>query len=326
MVRDDRRGRRVWEASRHIILWMALILAPSLAVATPVGRCVNLSNHLEVPTGEVWGPEITPAHLDAIAAAGFDTVRLPVRFSDGWNGRIDPARLAAADAMVAAALSRGLQVIVVLHHFDELMQDPAAYAATFHAIWAELSAHFRSAPQGLIFELLNEPSEALTTTDAVALFDEVIPLIRAEHPDRWLVLEGGDWAAWPGMAALPRPDPRILHSFHYYDPFEMTHQLAPWTWQGPHPAREWAVEKGGAAVTRALEAAAQSTTAPILLGEFGVYREAEIGTREAWTAHVRREAERLGMGWCVWGFAAEFRVFDATGARFLPEMRAALFD
>ena len=46
----------------------------------------------------------------------------------------------------------------------------------------------------------------------------------------------------------------------------------------------------------------------------------------AWTGHVRQEAERLGMGWCVWGFAADFRVFDAGTGRFLPEMRGALFD
>jgi endoglucanase len=326
MTRDDRRGRRVWEAFRHIILWMTLCSAPSLAAAMPVDRCVNLSNHLEVPTGEVWGPVITHAHLDVIRAAGFDTVRLPVRFSDGWNGAIDPARLAAADAMVDAAVARGLNVIVVLHHFDELMENPEAHAATFRAIWAELSAHWRGAPGGLIFELLNEPNEGLTTAGAAALFAEVIPMVRADHPDRWLVLEGGDWAAWPEMAALPHPDTRIVHSFHYYDPFEMTHQLASWTWQGPYPAREWTPEKGADEVTRDLEAAARTTAAPILLGEFGVYRQAETATRAAWTTHVRREAERLGMGWCVWGFAADFRIFDATKDVFLPEMRDALID
>jgi endoglucanase len=326
MGRDDRRGRLSWEAFRHIILWITLCLVPSLAVALPVERCVNLSNHLEVPTGEVWGPEITATHLDAIRAAGFDTVRLPVRFSDGWNERIDPARLAATDAMIDAALVRGLQVIAVLHHFDEIMDDPDAQAATFHAIWAELSAHFRGAPEGLIFELVNEPSGALDTARAAALFDDAIEMIRVDHPHRWILLEGGDWAAWTEMAALPRPDPRIAHSFHYYAPFEMTHQLAPWTWEGPYPAREWTLEKGADEVTRDLEAAARATDAPILLGEFGVYREAETTTRASWTRHVREEAERLGMGWCVWGFAADFRIFDTAKDMFLPEMRDALFD
>jgi endoglucanase len=287
---------------------------------------VNLSNFLEVPRGEVWGPEITTDHLDAIVAAGFDTVRLPVRFSDGWNGAIDPARLDRADRMVQAALRRGLQVIVVLHHFEEIMQDPAEHAATFRAIWAELSDHWRGAPDGLMFELLNEPNGALTTAGAVALFEDVVPTIRAGHPDRWLVLEGGDWAASSGLGHLPRPDARIVHSFHYYTPYEMTHQLAPWAWQGPRPARAWRLETGGAAVTRDLEDAARATDAPILLGEFGVYREAEPATRAAWTRHVRREAERLDMGWCVWGFAADFRIFDAARDRFLPELLSALFD
>ena len=294
-------------------------------MAAPVGRCVNLSNFLEAPRGEVWGPTITPAHLDRIAAAGFDTVRLPVRFSDGWNGRIDPARLTAADATVQAALARGLRVIVVLHHFEEIMADPEGQAETFAYIWAELSAHWQGAPEGLMFELLNEPNGALTTQGAAALFAAVIPMIRADHPDRWLVLEGDDWASWPGMSVLPRPDGRILHSFHYYAPYDVTHQLAPWAADGPRPALSWRAEDGAAAITRDLEAAAQATRAPILLGEFGVYRGAEPATRSDWTGHVRREAERLGMGWCVWGFAADFRIFDADRGTFLPEMTEALF-
>jgi endoglucanase len=309
-----------------MILWIALALLPSVAWPNPVNRCVNLSNFLEVPRGEVWGPEITLAHLDAIAAAGFDTVRLPVRFSEGWSGRIDADLLARADTMIAAALALDLRVIVVLHHFEALMADPAAHASTFRAIWAELSKHWRGAPEGVILELLNEPSGALTTAGAVRLFEEVIPLIRAEHPDRWLVLEGDDWAAASELAALPRPDDRIIHSFHYYDPYEVTHQLAPWTWQGPLPARDWRTATGAAEVSRALEAAAEASEAPILLGEFGVYREAEASTRTAWTGHVRREAERLGMGWCVWGFAADFRIFDADAGRFLPDMLGALID
>lgn len=308
------------------MLWIVLACVPSIAVTLPVQRCVNLSNFLETPRGEVWGPTLTPAHLDIIAAAGFDTVRLPVRFSDGWDGRIDPARLTAADTMVRAALARDLQVIVVLHHFEEIMADRTAHAAQFAAIWAELSDHWRGAPEGLIFELLNEPNTRLDTAGAVALFEAVIPVIRADHPDRWLVLEGGDWASPREMGTLPRPDARIVHSFHYYAPYEITHQLAPWAANAPLPARDWSLAKGGAAVSRDLEQAARSTGAPILLGEFGVYRGADMATRAGWTGHVRREAERLGMGWCVWGFAADFRIFDADRGQFLPEMARALFE
>jgi endoglucanase len=226
--------------------------------------------------------------------------------------------------MVQAALARGLQVIVVLHHFKEIMDDPAGQAETFAYIWAELSAHWQGAPDGLIFELLNEPHGALTTEGAVGLFGDVFQGIRARHPDRWLVLEGGDWARWTELTALPRFDDRLIHSFHYYDPYEVTHQLAPWAASPPLPARAWRAAEGAAAITRDLEAAAQATRAPILLGEFGVYRGADPATRTAWTGHVRHEAERLGMGWCVWGFAADFRIFDAGANAFLPDMLDAL--
>jgi hypothetical protein len=77
-------------------------LVPSVAAAFPAERCATLSKLSESPWGEVRGPTLTTAHLDAIAAAGFDAVRLPVRFSTGGTVRIDPVRLPAAASMMRA--------------------------------------------------------------------------------------------------------------------------------------------------------------------------------------------------------------------------------
>ena len=57
--------------------------APHVAAAKglPVGTCINLGNTLEPETEGAWGgAPATKADFDRIAGAGFDTVRIPVRW------------------------------------------------------------------------------------------------------------------------------------------------------------------------------------------------------------------------------------------------------
>jgi endoglucanase len=45
--------------------------------------------------------------------------------------------------------------------------------------------------------------------------------------------------------------------------------------------------------------------------------------RAAWTACVRRAAERLGLGWCYWDFGTDFGAYDlAAGAWRAPLLEA----
>src|SRR5262249_49101384 len=48
----------------------------------PMRRGVNLGNALEAPNEGDWGYKIETDHLSAIAAAGFDGIRIPVK----WDG------------------------------------------------------------------------------------------------------------------------------------------------------------------------------------------------------------------------------------------------
>jgi hypothetical protein len=54
--------------------------------------------------------------IETIAAAGFDTVRLPVT----WPHSVDPAFFARVERAVDAALARGLDVVLDVHRFEEL--------------------------------------------------------------------------------------------------------------------------------------------------------------------------------------------------------------
>ncbi len=289
-----------------------------------VGRCLNVGNALDGPFEGAWGSDISERDLDWIAGAGFNTIRLPVRFGSHWSGTIFPGFLARVVQVVRQAQERGLTVILDLHHFDDLMTDPDTFAPVFVAIWTELADRFEGHDDRLIFELLNEPRDAVTTARATKLYHSVLPIIRRKHPDRWIILGGGQMNSLDEMLALPNPGPRIALTFHYYDPVRFTHQQAQWT-KEYYPPVTWGLPTEIAAVKADIARAARSGIA-IFLGEFGVVREADTASRNAWIETVRLAAEEHGISWCYWAYGAGFDLRDFNGDEWYPGLYRALME
>src|SRR6185312_17387907 len=87
---------------------------PESVLPPPAGprlrKGINAGNALDAPTEGAWGPKLDEAYFDHIAAAGFDHVRLPVRFSAHAAAAapftIDPTFFARVDWAVAEAQKR----------------------------------------------------------------------------------------------------------------------------------------------------------------------------------------------------------------------------
>ncbi len=299
-------------------------------------RGINLGNALDAP-GDAPALRPSEAHLDVIREAGFDAVRLPVRWSAHAAATapysLDPTFTVGVDRLVAAALDRGFRVIVDLHHYDELQQDPHGHAERFAALWEQLAAHYAQQPPTLWLELLNEPRARLTSPIWNALLRRGLEAIRAADPTRTVVVgpvAQNDVAALEDLD-LP-PDPNLVAAVHYYAPMRFTHQGAHWvngaaswlgtTWDGTDAER--------AAVTTDLQAAtawARQSGVPMLVGEFGTYDRADAASRVRWTAHVRAELDRLGVDWCYWDFGTDFGAYDVDRAAWRqPLLRALLPD
>ncbi len=304
----------------------------SLAIdAPPLSRCMNLSGALEADHEGEWGYVIRFEHVDAIAEAGFDAIRLPVRWSahvSGADHRIDPDLLARVDAIIAHARSRGLAVVLDVHHFEAMMEDPTGRLPVLEAIWRQLAAHYADQPDDLVFEILNEPTDRVSASQVDAINARILPVIRSVSPQRWVILTSARWNNIDGLAqaaALPA-DPRVMMTVHYYDPFDFTHQGAPWSnrsetgigWGGPQDELALAQDFD--------EIAAQMSArnVPVLLGEFGVYAGVPEHLRARWVGAVREAAEARGMAWCHWGFASTLRSYDLTRDDWIPAMREAL--
>lgn len=306
--------------------------APAAIPAPPVARCVNLGGALEAPTEGEWGYTIRRADMTRIREAGFDAVRIPVKWTAHTDPRppyaIDPDFLARVDEVIAWGLAAGLTVIVNVHHDEEVSEDADAHLPRLTAIWRQLSQHWRGAPDGLVFEFLNEPHSDLTPGRIDEMNRELLGLVRGDHPQRWVVLPSGHWGHLKGLLESSPPyDPRAMITFHFYDPFDFTHQGAQWI-DPPKPAgASWGSEKDRRDILASLDRAAafrDHAGLPLLLGEFGVYREAAPGARAEWTGFVRTAAEERGFGWCYWEWATGFPVYDTATESWIVAVREAL--
>jgi endoglucanase len=246
--------------------------------------------------------DVHEEHLDIVREAGFDLVRLPVRWED--------ADRAEVDRTVEAALRRGFEVVLDVHHFS-------GHGDALVALWRELGARY----EGVTFELLNEPVDG-------EWWNAVLPRVLEVVPRRPVIVGPGRWNTVGALPALVLPpDEDLIVTVHYYSPFRFTHQGASWI----GGAGEWLGTRWGSAaergrVRRELSAAAAwAHPRPLFLGEFGTLETAPMADRAAWTETVRTEAERLGLSWAYWDFATDFGAFDLTTRQWREPLKAALF-
>ena len=162
-------------------------------------RGVNLANSLEAPPGQDWGGHYTSEDLRLIRNEGFDHVRIPVAWhhytGPGPDFRIKPEIFARVDELVDAGLQRKAgrhhqhSPLRRFHHESDRRKPPE-----FVAIWTQLAEHYAKSPDGLAFELLNEPKDAATTEVINPIFAKTIA---AHSPDviptRTIFVGPGRW-------------------------------------------------------------------------------------------------------------------------------------
>jgi endoglucanase len=300
-----------------------------------LGRGVNFGNALEAPREGEWGVTLDALHFRRAAEAGFATIRLPVRWSAHAQAAapytINESFFRRVDWAIDQALANGLQVIVNVHHYEEMATEPRAHRARWLAIWRQVAERYRDRPEAVLFELMNEPHGALGAPLWNQFVLDALGVIRRTNPVRTVVVGPVSWNSIDELdrLSLPASDGNLIATVHFYDPFQFTHQGASWvdgadawlgtTWQGS------ASEK--AFLTSRLERAAawgRANERPIFLGEFGAYSRADMASRARWTGFVAREAERLGMSWAYWEFMSGFGLYVAGEDRWIEPLRQAL--
>jgi endoglucanase len=302
----------------------------------PFGRGINLGNMLDAPREGDWGVMLKPEYFSIIKQAGFDSVRLPVRWpvhaQDFAPYQIDAAFFSRVDEALREALRQQLRVVLNIHYYDELMQQPKDHRERFVALWRQIAEHYRDYPAEIAFELLNEPMKNLSAEIWNSLIVETLAVIRTTNPTREIVIGPVNWNAIKDLPTLelPEKDRHLIATVHYYEPFRFTHQGAEWV--GPE-SRAWlgtkwlGTEAEHRAVQRDFDAAitwAVEHRRPLYLGEFGVFDRADMASRARWTGYVAQQAVERKMGFGYWEFCAGFGAYDRERQAWIDPLKAAL--
>lgn len=300
-----------------------------------LGRGINLGNALEAPNEGEWGVTLKEEFFQLIKQKGFNSVRIPIKWSNHASAaapyKIDDAFFTRIDWAINQALHNGLAVIINIHHYDELMTQPETNKERFMQIWHQISSHYTKTSGKLFFELLNEPNNQLTPSLWNQYLNDVIALIRTTNPYRTLIVGTGDWNSVGNLnsLSLPEKDRNIIVAYHYYSPFNFTHQGAEWVsgsdaWLGT----KWigSPEEMNYIMADFNQALAWSTAnqRPIHIGEFGAYNKADLDSRVRWTTFITRAAEQKGFSWSYWEFCSGFGVYNQQTKQWVTSLLNAL--
>ncbi len=307
--------------------------ADAFAQVKRMGRGVNILGY-----DPIWKhpkkARFEGKHFKLIREAGFQTVRINLhalqRMGKAPAYRLPEAWLKTLDWAVENALASGLMVILDLHNYNDVAKGPASFKPRLMAFWKQIGERYKGAPDGLVFEILNEPNGKLDGRLWNAWLAEALDVIRETNPTRTVIIGPPEWNGFNFLRdlVLPEADRNIIVTVHYYEPFRFTHQGAPWS---PETVRFSGVTWGGAAEIKRLEddfdrvqAWSAANRRPILLGEFGAYDKAPMESRVRWTAAVARAAEARGWAWTYWQFDSDFILYDIGKDRWVEPILRAL--
>lgn len=211
----------------------------------------NLGNSLESAGGETgWGnPATTQQMIKDVKAAGFNAIRIPVRWtehlSDQTNMVVTSSWLARVKEIVDWCLAEDMYVIINTHHEAWLDRHPQKATQTENnrklaALWKCIATYFRDYGERLAFAGTNETislnadgSENWGTPTAE--YQEVqnsynqtfINAVRAtggKNYYRNLVVQTYACSAWSGFTGFTIPtdqvEERLSVEVHNYDPYE----------------------------------------------------------------------------------------------------------
>jgi aryl-phospho-beta-D-glucosidase BglC (GH1 family) len=299
-----------------LLNWSAIIASAQMTPQQAISKMtcgINVGRSLELPTEGDGTRFIQEYYFTDFKAAGFNCVRIPIRW-DLHTGKTSPYTIDATwlnrvEQVVNWSLKHGLITIINSHHDDWILNNngyTSTDLARFKAIWAQVSARFKDKTDSLMFEIGNEPNIAIEKVDQINA--NVIPIIRSTNPTRIVIFgSSGTQLSTLKQAVIPT-DKYLIASFHTYEPWDFAGN-GNGTWGNTSQIN----------VVKAMiaDAAAWSSShkIPLFMGEFGTVGKCEVNSRMKWFYTHLEEARRLKIGLAVWQDFGDFSVyFNTTNA------------
>ncbi|AAK81397.1 aryl-phospho-beta-D-glucosidase BglC (GH1 family) [Clostridium acetobutylicum] len=313
----------------------------------------DLGNSLESAGGETgWGnPATTRKMIDQMKKAGFNTVRIPVRWDEHYtdsNYTIDPAYMSRVETVVNYALANGMYAIINIHHNkiqgEMNAENKDSVINEGSAIWKQVGDHFKDYGDQLIFETINEPRTGDDWTGNSSYYNVVneynaktLSVIRATggNNGKRLVMmptycASADYAK---VAAMVVPnDPNVAVSIHAYIPynFAMNTDTTKGSYSTFGDADKACIDK----TFRLLDKTFIKKGIPVVVGEFAATDKNNLQDRVNFAKYYLQVASSYGIPCCWWDNNAfspnstdSMGIFNRKTLQFVyPEIVQAMLD
>lgn len=289
----------------------------------------NLGNTLDANDGETsWGnPVTTHEMIDAVKAAGFNTIRIPTtwekHFMEGDGFKIDEAWMKRVNEIVDYAFDNEMYVILNCHHETDWIKPTMAEVdgvlPKFKAMWTQIAENFKEYGDHLLFEGLNEPRivggenewsggtednrQALNVLNKA--FVDTVRATGGNNSARGLLITTVAAAVSDSaLKGLEIPDDKnIIISLHAYTPYDFTYK-------GGKDIFEYSESVGGSIdwVFNLIDSYFTSKNIPVIITEYGSVNKIRsfnevpnprYAENVKWVTRYLERAKKSGIP-CIW--------------------------
>ena len=336
----------------------------SLQLSAEMAPGWNLGNSLEAIGGETnWGnAPATQAMLNAVKAAGFNSVRIPM----SWKQYADSSDNIRADWMarvtevVNYARNAGLYVVINIHWDGGWMQPNNATQAMANAritkFWTQIANNFRNYDDHLLFAALNEvmvdgdysqptPEYYTVQNGFNQTFVNAVRATGGNNASRHLVVQSYntniDWANQFFTVPSDSAANRLMLEVHFYDPYDFTINTGNdniWQWgniaTSPSNTETWANESYvNSQFDKLNQRFVTGMGMPVLVGEYASVARLSVDAsqryRTYWDQYVTSAARQRGLVPVYWddGYSGNHTMglFNrSSGAQYYPSLTSTI--
>lgn len=323
-----------------------------------LGQGINVGNDLDVNNADeyidnpgiydyesFWNNQpVTVEYFVGIKQLGFDSVRIPVTWSDHIkdDGSIREDWMTRVREVVDMALDNDLYVILDSHHEDYIVpkkSEEAAVKEKLSGIWKQIAEEFSAYDEKLMFEGLNEPrlvgdaDEWTAGTDEARevvaeynkTFVETVRSVPGNENRELLVCGYVNSFEKDSLSAIyiPKEDEHIIVSVHAYIPYNFTaNEGGVDSWDGDESQKE--VIDSFAANLRELFI---DNDIPVVVTEFGCKAKNDPAQRVAWTTYYTDAMEEINVPYFWWDDGGDYTIVNrADGTAIDADVVSALVD
>jgi endoglucanase len=302
---------------------------------------------------------MTSADFTLMHEMGIRYIRFPLDPTIFQQASYSPGAMDALwkriDDALDEAMNAGLAIDLCVFPRDDYKQQLATQhgADQFIFLWQMLAKHFSQRdPNRFFYELINE-SEVQDPYRWIGLQSAVDAAIRQIDTQHTIIASGAHYDSLDDLLATePLSDTNVIYTFHFYEPYQFTHQGATWgspEWVNyrnvPFPATPDQLQSvmktvpgdlakyqlylygaGGWNAKTIHERLGFASTwssehnVPVICNEFGAYREtAPPDSRTRYIEAVRSGLQKNGIGWAMWDWRGNFGLVTLDGDRIVPD-------